>query len=189
LDNIVTVTTGDENIPGASATVTLTATHGGKRLALTYPPTGTNEFPAGRALRPEICGVWRTQSFDLPDNTVIVLTGRRTPRGGAAVCRRIVIKVDQRAPHQQIVMPTSRNERSALDTARVTGKFWILPVEEAAEFVRLSRDSLVDPERVFDLPVVLTAGQERPILATKDVVIEGETVAIPTTRRRRALRL
>jgi hypothetical protein len=100
-----------------------------------------------------------------------------------------VIKVDQRAPHQQIVMPTSRNERSALDTARVTGKFWILPVEEAAEFVRLSRDSLVDPERVFDLPVVLTAGQERPILATKDVVIEGETVAIPTTRRRRALRL
>lgn len=190
---MVTISTlmGSESIPNASRSVRMYATNmAGKRLQLAYRPASESQFPAGRNLRPEVGGELLNRTFDIPDNTLLRVVGLIQRQGHGSKTRRVMIRVDSRAPYNRLKVPTSGHHRSVSPAMYIEGRFWVLPQEEALKHVHpVYQPMYMNVFDVFEPVEQVHPGAELPVIEQKTIQVDGEDKKVTISRPKRALRL
>jgi hypothetical protein len=196
MDNVISILSGKESIPGASRIVDLAVfsvrgTGSPVRISLGHADRkvgNSNNYSAGRNLRQEVAGMLTAQSYNIPDNTILRVCGSISANN-ATNTKKAVIRVDHRAPYNRLLIPTSGHDRSMTPHLYVEGHFWLLPEEEVAKEGYFHRNIFHrNIDQVFRLQE-LQPGAPQPQIDTKTVTIEGEEKKVFFQKPKRALRL
>lgn len=155
--------------------------------------------PAGEGLKPEICGKWTEQVYDVPENVLLkVMVMRTTSNPAGQRAANILLRMREGAALRRLTVDTIPNAKATLRRLTIEGKFDVMELAQAAELgFRPAPQYLPSfmPGRLVNMPYIAIRELTQQASAAPRVVrrvVEnqnGEAVSIPVVHRPRALDL
>lgn len=155
-----------------------------------------NTVSAGEGLRGDIVGNWTTESFNVEDGTLLVLsTTKMNARvGNLNTPCRVVLRVRSKAPYNRVRVALLAFGRASRTEACIEGRFDVLTLAEAEALgfqPAFAQRGLYDPAFVNRAIIVteLEPGIGTTKIENREVMVDGEIRNVQVAKKRRALDL
>ena len=208
---IITGTTGYENFEGRSSKCYLFALKVGPLADLPMQEINLTKacgyhdelcyqqvarIPAARGY-PDNMGSWMTRTYDCPEGTWLKIhSQRRQQWNSIRIQANLLVKLRSSGPLIRITSQTSGWEKAELDGVCIEGRMDVKALEEATsegyEVAPFAKQYFKEPwlHRQFTIVTLERETSAPPIREVRQITnLEGDTVEIVSTRKRRRIRL